>query len=90
MSVELELQADCFAGVWGKAVDKEGLLEPGDVEEALRTAQAIGDDRLQRMGTGRVVPDSFTHGTSAQRYSCFKRGFDSGNPGMCNACGDSE
>lgn len=80
----LELQADCFAGVWGHVVEREGLLEPGDVQEALNTAQAIGDDRLQRQGAGRVVPDSFTHGTSEQRYTWFKRGFDSGDPGQCN------
>ena len=84
LSVRVELQADCFAGVWGNAMKKEGILEPGDVEAALRTAQAIGDDRLQRQSTGRVVPDSFTHGTSQQRYTWFKRGYDSGDPNMCN------
>ena len=84
LSVKLELQADCFAGVWGQVMQKEGLLDPGDVEEALNTAEAIGDDRLQRESSGRVVPDSFTHGTSAQRYQWFKRGFDSGDPGVCN------
>ncbi|MDL2210661.1 neutral zinc metallopeptidase [Desulfovibrio sp. OttesenSCG-928-O18] len=84
LSVMLELQADCFAGVWGNAMKKEGILEAGDLEEALRTAQAIGDDRLQRQSSGRVVPDSFTHGTSKQRHTWFKRGFDSGNPNECN------
>ncbi len=87
LSVMLELQADCFAGVWGHAMEHEGILEPGDLEEALRTASAIGDDRLQKQSTGRVVPDSFTHGTSQQRYSWFKRGFDSGNPNQCNTFG---
>ena len=84
LSVKLELQADCFAGVWGEVMQREGILDPGDVEEALNTAQAIGDDRLQKESTGRVVPDSFTHGTSAQRYQWFKRGFDSGDPSVCN------
>ncbi|MDR1776281.1 MAG: zinc metallopeptidase [Desulfovibrio sp.] len=84
ISVMLELQADCFAGVWGNAMREENILEPGDLEDALRTAQAIGDDRLQKRQTGRVVPDSFTHGTAKQRYTWFKRGFDSGNPNSCN------
>ena len=84
LSVMQELQADCFAGVWGHQMAREGILEPGDLEEALNTATAIGDDRLQKQATGRVVPDSFTHGTSRQRYSWFKRGFDSGDPGQCN------
>lgn len=84
LSVMLELQADCFAGVWGHVMQKEGILEAGDLEEALNTASAIGDDRLQKQSTGQVVPDSFTHGTSKQRYTWFKRGFDSGNPNSCN------
>ena len=84
LSVMLELQADCFAGVWGNAMQKQGILESGDLEEALNTAEAIGDDRLQRQGTGRVVPDSFTHGSSRQRYYWFKRGFDSGDVNQCN------
>ncbi|MBP3730002.1 MAG: neutral zinc metallopeptidase [Mailhella sp.] len=84
LSVMMELQADCYAGVWGHTMQQGGILEPGDLAEALNTASAIGDDRLQRQSTGRVVPDSFTHGTSQQRYSWFKRGFDSGNPQMCN------
>ena len=84
LSVMLELQADCFAGVWGHAMKKENIMEPGDLEEALNTAQAIGDDRLQRQSTGRVIPDSFTHGSSRQRYTWFKRGFDSGDPNMCD------
>jgi len=84
LSVKMELQADCFAGVWGRAMQKEGILDPGDVEQALKTAEAIGDDRLQKQSTGRVVPDSFTHGTSEQRYNWFKRGFDSGDPTRCD------
>lgn len=84
LSVRLELQADCFAGVWGYHMNLEQALEPGDLEEALNAAQAIGDDRLQRQGQGYVVPDSFTHGTSEQRYTWFKRGFDSGKISECN------
>ncbi|WP_227731173.1 KPN_02809 family neutral zinc metallopeptidase [Yersinia proxima] len=84
LSVKMELQADCFAGVWGKAMEQQNVLEVGDLQEALNAAQAIGDDRLQQQRQGRVVPDSFTHGTSAQRYTWFKRGFDSGDPNSCN------
>ena len=87
LSVKMELQADCFAGVWGHSMQQQGVLETGDLEEALNAAQAIGDDRLQQQSQGRVVPDSFTHGTSEQRYSWFKRGFDSGNPSQCNTFG---
>lgn len=84
LSVKMELQADCFAGMWGKAMEAQNVLEVGDLQQALNAAQAIGDDRLQQQSQGRVVPDSFTHGTSAQRYSWFKRGFDSGDPNSCN------
>lgn len=84
LSVMMELQADCFAGAWGHAMERAGILEPGDLEAALRTAEAIGDDRLQRQTSGRVVPDSFTHGTSKQRYTWFKKGFDTGNPAVCD------
>ncbi|AXU94068.1 neutral zinc metallopeptidase [Erwinia persicina] len=84
LSVKMELQADCFAGVWGHYMQQENVLETGDLESALNAAQAIGDDRLQQRSQGRVVPDSFTHGTSQQRYTWFKKGFDSGNPGQCN------
>ncbi|HAU4930216.1 KPN_02809 family neutral zinc metallopeptidase [Aeromonas hydrophila] len=84
LSVKLELQADCFAGVWGHYMQREQVLEHGDLEEALNAAQAIGDDRLQQQSQGRVIPDSFTHGSSAQRYVWFKRGFDSGKPASCN------
>ena len=78
MSVRVELQADCFAGVWGHFTDQKGLLEDGDIEEALNAAQQIGDDTLQRRTQGYVVPESFNHGTSAQRKTWFARGFKSG------------
>ena len=87
LSVKQELQADCFAGVWGNYVQQQGLLEVGDVQEAMDTAAAIGDDRLQQEGQGYVVPDSFTHGTSAQRMQWFTRGFKSGNPDQCDTFG---
>ena len=83
--VRQELQADCYAGVWAHhAQQKYSWLEPGDIEEALSTASAIGDDRLQRQARGTVVPDSFTHGTSEQRVRWFRTGFDSGDPGHCD------
>jgi predicted metalloprotease len=85
LSVRQELQADCFAGVWGHiANSKRQLLDPGDLEEALQAATAIGDDRLQREAGGQVVPDSFTHGTSAQRVKWFRAGFDSGDIKACD------
>jgi predicted metalloprotease len=85
LSVRLELQADCFAGVWAfHANEARHILESGDIEEALTTASAIGDDALQRQARGEVVPDSFTHGTSAQRARWFKRGVDSGKVSDCN------
>jgi len=84
LSVRLELQADCFAGVWGNAAQRRGVLEPGDVEEALNAASAIGDDRLQQQSRGRVAPDSFTHGSSAQRVNWFKRGLNSGQMQACD------
>lgn len=82
LSVRLELQADCYAGVW--AFHAKQLLEPGDVEEALNAAQAIGDDRLQKQSTGQVVPDSFTHGTSEQRMRWFQRGIEAGDVNQCD------
>ncbi|MBA1193423.1 neutral zinc metallopeptidase [Pseudomonas entomophila] len=83
--VRQELQADCFAGVWAYQAQKRlNWLEPGDVEEALNAANAIGDDRLQQQGQGRVVPDSFTHGTSAQRVRWFKAGFENGDVERCD------
>ena len=85
LSVRQELQADCFAGLWGhSAKHYSDMLEPGDLEEALQAASAIGDDRLQKRGGGEVVPDSFTHGTSAQRVAWFRRGFDSGDFSQCD------
>lgn len=89
LSVSMELQADCFAGVWGKSMQQQGVLETGDLEEALNAAEAIGDDRLQKQSQGRVIPEKFTHGTSEQRYTWFKRGFDSGNPDQCNTFGNN-
>ena len=83
--VRLELQADCFAGLWGRQAQQQyNWLEEGDIEEALSTATAIGDDRLQRQSQGVVVPDSFTHGTAEQRVRWFKVGFDSGDPKQCD------
>lgn len=90
-SVALELQADCYAGVWGHEASTSGRfeaghveLEPGDADEALRAAGAIGDDRLQRMASGRVVPERFTHGSSAQRIEWFRRGLSSDDPRQCD------
>jgi predicted metalloprotease len=86
LSVRLELQADCLAGVWGKRTDTmNNVLEPGDLEAALTAASAIGDDRLQQQAQGRIVPESFTHGSSAQRVRWFRRGFDSGDFNQCNS-----
>jgi len=91
LSVRLELQADCFAGVWAHATNKSGRasqgrmeLESGDLEEGLRAAAAIGDDRIQRMSTGHVFPEKFTHGTSEQRATWLRRGFETGDPDACN------
>jgi predicted metalloprotease len=83
-SVRLELQADCYAGVWGQHAGMMNQLESGDVAEALNAATAIGDDRLQKQTQGRVVPESFTHGSSEQRLRWFKRGLDSGRPSDCD------
>jgi predicted metalloprotease len=90
-SVRVELQADCYAGVWGHDAAQPGRaangrveLDPGDVEEALTAASAIGDDRLQQMSTGRVMPDKFTHGSSAQRVMWFRRGMEGGDPAACD------
>ncbi len=89
LSVGLELQADCFAGVWAHATTQPGSgrrvqLESGDLEEGLNAAAAIGDDRIQRMSTGRVFPDKFTHGSSAQRVAALRRGFETGDPKTCD------
>lgn len=83
-SVRLELQADCFAGVWAHSTQQRNLLEAGDIEEGLNAAAAVGDDRLQRMAGKSVNPDSFTHGSSAQRSEWFKRGFDAGRIADCD------
>lgn len=85
LSVRLELQADCLAGVWGKRTDAmKNILEPGDLEAALAAATAIGDDRLQQQAQGRIVPESFTHGSSEQRVRWFKRGSETGDINQCN------
>jgi uncharacterized protein len=84
MSVKLELQADCFAGLWAHATQNRGLLEEGDLEEALGAAAAIGDDRLQKQAGKTVQPESWTHGSSAQRATWFKRGYESGSMEACN------
>jgi predicted metalloprotease len=85
LSVRQELQADCYAGVWANQAQAQNQwLEAGDIEEALNTASAIGDDRLQKQTQGTVVPDSFTHGSSAQRVRWFRAGFESGNAGQCD------
>lgn len=85
VQVQVELQADCYAGVWAaNARDKQGsILEAGDAQEALRAAEAVGDDTLQKKTQGQVVPDSFTHGTSEQRMAAFNRGLTTGNPASC-------
>jgi predicted metalloprotease len=84
LSVRLELQADCLAGVWAYHANAAGRLEPGEVDQALRAASAIGDDRLQRAAQGYAVPDSFTHGTSAQRVRWFRAGLERGEVGACD------
>jgi predicted metalloprotease len=87
LSVRVELQADCFAGIWAHHLsvkNQELQLEEGDIDEALTAASAIGDDRLQQQSSGRIVPDSFTHGSSEQRMRWFKNGFDTGNPEACD------
>lgn len=85
LSVRMELQADCLAGVWGKRTDTmKNVLEPGDLEAALTAASAIGDDRLQQQAQGRIVPESFTHGSSEQRVRWFRKGFETGDMNQCN------
>ncbi len=87
LSVRMELQADCFAGLWGHSTAQRNILEQGDVEEALNAAAAIGDDRLQRQSGGRVSPESFTHGSSEQRVRWFRTGLESGRMESCNTFG---
>jgi predicted metalloprotease len=87
LSVKMELQADCFAGIWAHSTQQRGLLEKGDVESALGAAAAVGDDRLQKMSAGHVSPESFTHGTSQQRMHWFNIGLESGQVSACNTFG---
>ena len=94
LSVMMELQADCYAGVWGHVASADGRaaagkveLDPDDLEEGLTAASSIGDDTIQKRSTGRVMPDKFTHGSSAQRVEWFRRGFSSGDPNACNTFG---
>jgi uncharacterized protein len=88
LQVRMELQADCLAGVWAHHADRHRqMLEAGDLEDALRAAAAIGDDRLQRQTQGQVVPESFTHGSSAQRMQAFRAGFSTGEPAQCDTAG---
>jgi predicted metalloprotease len=84
LSVELELQADCFAGVWAHTTEQRNITDQGDVEAAIRAAAAVGDDRLQKMATGHVSPETFTHGSSAQRTQWFQQGLSRGQVGGCN------
>ena len=89
LSVDLELQADCYAGVWGHSAQERGIVQAGDVDEALSAAAAVGDDHLQKMAGKAVSPENWTHGSSAQREMWYKRGFNSGDPGVCNTFGGS-
>ena len=82
--MRLELQADCYAGIWGHATEQRKIVDDADVEAGLRAAAAVGDDRLQRMATGQVSPENFTHGTSAQRTEWFRRGLDTGDLSKCD------
>jgi predicted metalloprotease len=90
LSVKVELQADCYAGVWAHSTQQRNLLEQGDIQSALGAAAAVGDDRLQKMSNGHVAPDSFTHGSSAQRMHWFQQGFDSGSIAACNTFASQE
>jgi len=90
LSVRMELQADCLAGVWAHTTQERGLLESGDVESALGAAAAVGDDRLQKMATGHVSPETFTHGSSQQRMNWFRKGLDNGSIATCNTFDSTE
>lgn len=86
--MRLELQADCFAGIWAYSEFTQDFLEPGDIEEALGSASAVGDDRIQEKSTGMINPETWTHGSSAQRVEWFRAGFDSGDPNVCDTFGN--
>ena len=89
-SVHLELQADCFAGIWAHSTEQRKLLDPGDVDDALRAAASVGDDRIQRMGGGTIHPESFTHGTAEQRQRWLRRGLEAGTVDACDTFGASQ
>ena len=88
LSVAMELQADCYAGIWGKHAQEAGNLDPGDIEEALKAASAVGDDRISEMSGSAIRPESFTHGSAAQRMTWFRRGFDTGRVDACDTFAD--
>jgi uncharacterized protein len=90
LSVKLELQADCYAGIWGHSTEQRNILEQGDVESGLNAAAAVGDDHIQKMTQGEVMPEKFTHGTSAQRVQWFKQGLSTGNINSCNTFSASQ
>ena len=84
LSIRLELQADCFAGLWGRSAYDRGVLEDGDLEEGIAAAEAVGDDRIQEQTQGRIDPETWTHGSSEQRIKWFRKGFDSGDIDSCD------
>lgn len=82
-SIKIELQADCYAGIWGYSVSKLGIFDPGEIDQAMAMASSVGDDRIQKSSTGRITPETWTHGSSAERVSAFTRGYESGSPAAC-------